>query len=362
MRAAVYRGMRDVVVQDLPTPVAARGEILIRVAAAGICGSDAAEYSLGPQLTTVTPDGKVAPVILGHEFAGTVEAIGDKVTGFALGDRVVCGAGVSCGVCHQCKLGRTNLCQDYYTVGLHRDGGLAQYVAVPANIVFNATPSGLPLDTLALAQPMAVAVHAISRSRLSASQAAVIVGIGGIGAFLTVAAVATGARVLVVDLDPARLELASSLGASATLLAGESTISERLTELGMHADVFFEVSGSARGLESVLEAAQPGAVIVPVGIQKGVPPEPLGRWTLREYTIVGTVALTMAADLPEAVRLLSIRNDWTDFTREVISLEDLVPAGLEPLASGHSKQIKTLVDPWTTSSRNPNHTPLRSDA
>jgi len=356
MKAAVYRGMRDLQVQEWPTPVPGSGEVLIRIAAAGICGSDAAEFSLGPQLVAQDADGHVDPVVLGHEFAGTIEAVGADVTGFAVGARVVCGAGISCGECTMCLRGRTNLCRSYHTVGLHKDGGLAGFVVVPASIVYDATASRLPLDTLALTQPMAIAVHAVRRSGLAAGRDAVIVGVGGIGAFLTFAAVATGARVLVVDLDPARLELAKTLGAFATMRAGDGTIAERLAELGMEAEVFFEVSGSAAGLESVLAAARPGAVIVPVGIQKRPQPEPLGGWTLREYTIVGTVALVFATDLPEAVRLLGLRRDWTDFTREVIPLEALVVDGLEPLVAGQSRQIKTLIDPWIDEPRPPNHT------
>ena len=356
MKAAVYRGMRDVQVQEWPTPTPAPGEVLIRIAAAGICGSDAAEFSLGPQLVPQHENGDVDPIVLGHEFAGTIEAIGEGVTGFEIGARVVCGAGISCGECLMCRRGRTNLCRSYHTVGLHRDGGLAGYVVVPASIVYDATPSGLPLDTLALAQPMAVAVHAVRRSGLTAGIDAVVVGVGGIGAFLTYAAAATGARVLVVDLDPERLELATKLGAYATLKAGEATIAERLAELGMEAEVFFEVSGSVPGLESVLAAARPGATIVPVGIQKRPQTEPLGTWTLREYTIVGTVALVFTAGLPEAVRLLGQRPDWTDFTREIIPLEALVVDGLEPLVVGQSRQIKTLVDPWIDAPRHPVHT------
>lgn len=356
MKAAVYRGMRDIQIEDRDTPTPGPGEVLIRIGAAGICGSDAAEYSLGPQLVPQHESGDVDPIVLGHEFSGTVEAVGEGVTTLTVGALVVCGAGISCGTCLMCRRGRTNLCREYHTVGLHRDGGLAGYVTVPASIVLDVTDSGLPLDTLALAQPMAVAVHAVRRSGLTAGQDAVVVGVGGIGAFLTYAAAATGARVLVVDLDPSRLELATTLGAFATLQAGQATLPERLAELGMEAEVFFEVSGSAPGLESVLGAANPGAVIVPVGIQKRPQAEVLGRWTLREYTIVGTVALVFATDLPEAVRLLGQRPDWTDFTREVIPLGALIDDGLEPLVAGQSRQIKTLIDPWIAEPRLPVHT------
>ncbi|HEX7834637.1 MAG TPA: zinc-binding dehydrogenase, partial [Pseudolysinimonas sp.] len=190
---------------------------------------------------------------------------------------------------------------------------------------------------------------------LRAGQEAVIVGIGGIGAFITVAAVATGARVLVVDLNQDRLDLASDLGAAETLLAGGTTLADRLAELGMDPDVFFEVSGSAPGLASVLSAAQPGATIVPLGIQKGDVPVPLGQWTLREYTIIGSVAHVLATDMPEAVRLLGTRPDWSDLAHEVLSLDQVVDGALIPLATGKPGQIKTLIDPWIDAPRKAVH-------
>src|SRR5690606_29613598 len=103
--------------------------------------------------------------------------------------------------------------------------------------------------------------------------------------------------------------------------APEATLRERLAELDMDADVFFEVSGSAPGLASVLDAAEPGSTIVPVGIQRGEPELPLGTWTLREYTIVGTVAHVVKTDLPEAVRLLGTREDWSDLASHVLPLD-----------------------------------------
>jgi threonine dehydrogenase-like Zn-dependent dehydrogenase len=315
----------------------------------GVCGSDATEFDRGPVLT-------VMPVTLGHEFVGTVEALGDGVTGIAVGNTVVCGAGISCGTCKPCRQGRTNLCRKYLTAGLQVDGGLAGYVVVPAGILLDVSDSGLALDTLGLAQPMSIAVHAVRRSGLRDGDEAVIVGAGGIGAFLTVAAVATGARVLVVDLNADRLELATRLGAAETLRAGESTLPERLAELDMDPDVFFEVSGSALGLASVLESARPGATIVPVGIQRGDVPVPLGSWTLNEYTIIGTVAHVFATDMPEAVRLLGSRSDWQALAHEVLPLDRVVEDALRPLVTGKPSQIKTLIDPWIAEARPASHT------
>ncbi|CAN5131516.1 zinc-dependent alcohol dehydrogenase family protein [soil metagenome] len=348
MRAAVLHEVGDLRVDELPIPQPGAGEVLIRVAVCGVCGSDATEF--GRNLVLAVP-----PVALGHEFAGVVEAVGPGVTSVTVGATVVCGAGISCGECKPCREGRTNLCRKYTTLGFHANGGLAGYVTAPAGIVLDVTDSGLPLDTLGLTQPMAIAVHAVRRSGLRAGQDAVIVGVGGIGAFITFAAAATGARVLVVDLNDDRLQLATRLGAFATLQAGTTPLVDRLSELDMDVDVFFEVSGSGPGLASVLEAARPGATIVPVGIQRGEPALPLGKWTLNEYTIVGTVAHVYKDDFPEAVRLLGTRDDWSDIAAEVIPLELVAEEALRPLLEGRATQIKTLVDPWATQSRPAEH-------
>lgn len=344
MLAAVLHASGDLRIEEREVPVPAPGHVLVRVAVCGVCGSDATEFARGPVLTRL-------PVTLGHEFAGVVEAPGEGVAGFAPGSVVVCGAGISCGTCRLCREGRTNLCREYRTAGLQVDGGLAGYVSVPAATLLDVSDSGLPLDTLGLAQPMAIAVHAVRRSALRAGQDAVIVGVGGIGAFITFAAASTGARVLVVDLDPARLQLAQRLGASATLVAGGQTLADRIDELGFDPDVFFEVSGSAPGLSAVLEAARPGATIVPVGIQSGLTSVPLGRWTLDEFTIVGTVAHVVSTDLPEAVRLLGAREDWTDVAHKVLPIRAVVESALRPLIDGTPDQVKTLIDPWAVDAR-----------
>lgn len=348
MRAAVLHDVHDLRIEDVPVPEPGPGEVRIRVSVCGVCGSDATEFGRG--LVLAQP-----PVVLGHEFAGVVDARGDGVTEPPIGARVVCGAGISCGACGPCRDGRTNLCRSYSTLGFHHDGGLAGYVIAPAAIVFDASSTGLSLDTLGLAQPMAIAVHAVRRSGLRSGQDAVVVGVGGIGAFITHAAAATGARVLAVDLNQGRLDLARALGAAETLLGGSAPLADALAERSMEPAVFFEVSGSAPGLASVLEAALPGAVIVPVGIQRGEPALPLGSWTLREYTIVGTVAHVYRDDIPEAVRLLAARGDWSDVAGTVLPLSALVDDALQPLLTGGPSQIKSLIDPWADDARSAQH-------
>jgi (R,R)-butanediol dehydrogenase / meso-butanediol dehydrogenase / diacetyl reductase len=344
MRAAVYRAPGALAVERREVPEPGPGEVRVRVAVCGVCGTDASEVFHGPVQSR-------PPVVLGHEYVGTVDALGDGVTDLAVGATVVCGAGVSCGECKPCLAGRTNLCRSYRTSGLQFDGGLAEFVTVPASVLLDVTDTGLPVDTLALAQPLAIAVHAVRRSGLRAGQDAVLVGAGGIGAFMTIAAAATGARLLVVDLDPDRLDLAQRLGAQHVARAGEVALSERIAQLGMDVDVFFEVSGSRAGLGSVLEAARPGATIVPVGIQHGAVEVELSSWTIREFTVIGTNAHVFATDIPDAVRLLAARDDWGLLAPEVLPLDEVVEGALRPLSEGRSTRIKTLIDPRASEPR-----------
>ena len=152
-----------------------------------------------------------------------------------------------------------------------------------------------------------------------------------------------------------RLRLARELGAADGLLAGEP-LHEQLERMGIEPDVLFEVSGTPRGLASVLAAATPGAVIVPVGVQKAEVAVPLGSWTLREYTVVGSVAHVFATDVPEAVRLLGTRPDWSDLASRVLPLDGIVDDALVPAARGGARQIKTLIDPWADAPRPAVHT------
>lgn len=315
----------------------------MRVAVCGVCGTDAVEWDRG---LLSRP-----PVVLGHEFTGIVEELGPGVREPVVGATVVCGAGISCGACRQCRRGRTNLCRTYRTSGLQVDGGLGGYVVVPAGALLDVSGSGLTNDTLALAQPMAIAVHVVRRSGLRAGDEAVIVGIGGIGAFITVAAAATGARVTAVARDPERLAFARRLGADDGIMAGAGSLGDALRERGLEPDVLFEVTGSADAFAEILDAAPRGAVIVPVGVQKAPVEVALADIALREYAIVGSVAHVVADDLPEAVRLLGTRADWSDVAGQVIPLDLLVDQGLRPLRDGGASQIKTLVDPWIDRTR-----------
>ncbi len=357
MRAAVFHGQNDIRVEDVAAPTAGRGEVLVKVGAVGICGTDAHEYAHGPAMFPIhqvhAVSGHFGPMIPGHELAGAIVALGEGVDGLAEGTVIVSGAGISCGTCHWCRRNRTNLCEHYSTVGLQRDGGLAQFVVVPAATCVDVSPYGLNMDEAALGQPMSIAVHAMRRGRLEPDDVAVIIGAGGIGAFLVYAASELGATVVVSDLDEERLAIARSLGAGHVVRPGRGVaLAELLATEGLIPSVVYEVSGSRPGLTEALAIAPRGCRVVLVGLQ-GQPTElNLRDISIREIELLGTNAHVVGVDLPEALRLLAARKaGWHDIAPLALSLDDLVDQGLIPLAESRSTRIKTLIDPWAGSSR-----------
>jgi (R,R)-butanediol dehydrogenase/meso-butanediol dehydrogenase/diacetyl reductase len=357
MKAAVFHDRGDVRIEQVADPAPGPDDLVVRIHASGICGTDAHEFAHGPMMLPIHEPhpvtGHAGPIIPGHELAGTVVATGGAVEGFAEGDLVVSGAGVWCGRCVQCQRGRTNLCVTYTTVGLQHDGGLAQYCRVPAATCRAVAPYGLANDTAALAQPMAIATHAIRRSRLTSSDHAVIIGAGGIGAFLTFAAVNQGAQVTVLDLDERRLDLATRLGAHNVVAPQPDVpIRQRLGVKRGFPTVVYEVTGRSAGLTTACALVPHGSRLVVVGMQAAPAELDLRDLALREIELIGTNAHVCDVDLPAALSLLAARDTpWSDVAPVALALEELVTEGLEPLASGRSERVKTLVDPWTAATR-----------
>ncbi len=348
MSAAVFYGSGDVRVEQRPIPVPGSGEVLLRVSFAGVCGSDANEYANGPLLTHIadTPHevtGHTGPLVLGHEVSGYVVDRGPDVD-LPLGTLVVSGAGMSCGQCPRCQRGQLNLCRAYATLGLHRNGGLAEYCTVPASICLDVGPYGLEPYVAGLAQPMSIAVHAFRRGEVGAGASILVFGVGGIGAFLLYAACQSGANVTAVDPDPERLQLASRLGASTCLTPDAAT---QLSNDDSIWDGIYEASGNRAALDNALRLATPGGRLVLVGLQKPDVTLTARRLTLDEMTILGGVAHVVDTDLPEALRLLASRAEgWADVAPIAFPLADVVDAGLAPHTAG--LRVKTLIAPGLT--------------
>lgn len=359
MRAAVYRGRREITFDDVPVPEARPGDLLIRVGSAGVCGTDTGEWAHGPhQHPTEQPhpaSGHFGPIIPGHEFAGTVVAVGEGVDESWIGQRVASCGSVACGECGPCRRGESNLCPTYVGVGLHRDGALAGYVSTPAVSSVSIEGTGLTIDEGALCQPMAIAVHCARRGGEVDGQTVVVLGVGGIGVFLTYALAEAGANVIAVDLNAERLELAREYGAARVVqVAGDATDLERIQDAVGDDElrVIYEVTGVSAGLRTVLELAPKGCRIVLVGMQKQPAEVDLRRVTLMEQSLIGTNALAFETDFPRAVELVARRaGGWASIAPEVLPLDQLVEGALLPMSEGRPPAIKTLIDPWSTERR-----------
>jgi (R,R)-butanediol dehydrogenase / meso-butanediol dehydrogenase / diacetyl reductase len=340
MKAAVYHGPGDIRIESVADPDEPHdGEVIIEVTRGAICGTDSSEWAHGPLLAR-------PPVVLGHEFVGRVVAVGGGADGLSIGDRVVSGAGISCGVCEWCRAGRTNLCAEYRTLGLHVDGGLAEYVRSPG-FVCRRVPDQVSDDAAALAQPLAVALHAVRRSGLEPGQACAVIGVGGIGAFIVAAAVARGASPLIaLDVDDMRLETARRLGAPVSVNVRERSLSEAILEHtgGAGAHVVIEASGAPGSPAAALAAARRGGRVLIVGLQSEPREIDLFSFTVREVDLVTTLAHVCDVDLPEALTLLASTGLADTVIDRVIPLTDLVEDGIRPLADG-SARGKIVVAP-----------------
>ena len=341
MKAAVFHGPHDVRIENVADPVGPEPhEVVLEVTRAAICGTDSSEWDHGPVLCR-------PGVVLGHEFVGRVVALGTGVTAFGLGDRVVSGSGISCGHCAWCLGGRTNLCAEYRTLGLQVDGGLAEYVTSPAAIC-HAVPGSCGDDAAAMTQPLAVALHALSRVSLGEGDAVAVIGAGGIGSFILAGAArrASAGRVVSIDIDDERLATARALGAGETANATGADLAELLLELtgGVGFDVVIEASGAPHAPAAAITGARRGGRVLLVGLHGEPRSIDLTRMILREVDIFTTVAHVCDSDIPAALELLAGSDVAAVTAGPTIPLDALVEDGLRPLAERRATG-KILVTP-----------------
>ena len=260
-------GPRDLRVEKLSEPkTPGPGEVLVRVDAAGICGSDLHTYLDAKIGDTVLR----APLILGHEFAGTVEAVGESVASLSVGDRVAVDPAKPCGSCELCRRGHPNLCTNLHFCGLYPDHGcFCERMVVPASSCFQ-LPEGFDAETGALLEPLGVALHALDLSKAKSGDSAAIVGAGPIGLLILQVARAAGLNpVFVVEQLPWRLTLIEKFGGiaidSARLNAREKIL---ISTLGRGVDVVFEAAWADQSVQLSAEIARYGGKVVLVGIPR----------------------------------------------------------------------------------------------
>ncbi len=270
MKAFVKVGAQpgEVVVRDAPVARPGAGEVLLRVASCGVCGSDVHAYRSDAGFEWVRP-----PITLGHEFSGTVEEVGPDVTQVSPGERVVPIAIQGCGECDFCRAGSTQLCPYRVAVGLSRDGGMAEYAIMPEHQLVS-VPEGLDLTVASVTEPLSVALHAVDvRAHVESGQTVVVSGPGPIGVFCAMLAQTRGAEVLLTGVGQdsgSRLPAAECAGLRTANLSDRSLEEHLRDRFGERApDVWIESSGSVRALSSALESVRPGGAIIVVGLYAG---------------------------------------------------------------------------------------------
>jgi len=322
VKALVLTAPSQLEFTDFPDPIPADDEVLLRIQACGICGSDIHGW-----------DGSTGrrrpPLIMGHEAAGEIVAIGSHVERWRPGDRVTFDSTISCGACPYCARGEVNLCDHRRVVGVapaeyRQHGAFAEFLAVPARILY-ALPAGLTYQQAAMVEPVSIAIHAVQRVRLAPNATAVVVGAGMIGLFVIQALRWAGAtRIIAVDLADNRLALARELGATDTLRSDRCDVPAEVARLagGNGADVALEVVGVSATLNLAIASVRRGGSVVLVGNLASKTDFPLQSVVTRELTLHGTCA--SAGEYPLCLDLIA---------RGVIRVEPMISA-VAPLTDG----------------------------
>jgi L-iditol 2-dehydrogenase len=343
LKALLYTEPYHVEYTDVPDPMVGPDDLLIRVKACAICGSDVHGF-------TGKTGRRLPPLIMGHEAAGVVEGVGTNAGGFHVGDRVSFDSTVYCSRCANCGQGQINRCQHRQVLGVsvpeyRRHGAMAEYVAVPWWIAFK-IPQDLGFAQASLLEPVSIAVHAASRSAVRQGDTVLVVGAGTIGLLTIQAARLKGAGTIVVcDVNPFRLRLATSLGADATFNAagadGLAAVLDRTHQRG--ADVSFEAVGLTETFQMAASGLRMGGQLVAVGnIRKDIDMN-LQQLVTRELTFVGSCAsageIRSCAELiadgriqvaPLVSEVLPLSQGGPAFERLLAAKEDLIKIVLEP--------------------------------
>jgi L-idonate 5-dehydrogenase len=304
MRALVIHGVHDLRLEEVADVAPGPGEVAVDIAVGGICGSDLHYFN----------DGRVGdfalrePMILGHEVAGIVAAVGDGVTALPLGLRVAVHPARPCGTCGPCTAGRANLCPNTRFLGSaarfpHVQGGFCDRLVVSAGQIVP-VPDHVPLERAVLAEPLAVALHAIRRAGSVAGRDVLVTGAGPIGVLVALWAAHEGAaRIVVTDLLDEPLAIARAVGATDPINIG--TDGAVVPEV----DVAIEASGSPAGLAACIRAVRPGGRIVTVGLPPGTVPIPANLVVAREIEVIGSFRFT--TEYAESVAALAGTLDVT---------------------------------------------------
>jgi L-iditol 2-dehydrogenase len=343
MKALVLSKYNHLEIQEWPQPEIGPDEVLLRVAACGICGSDI--HGMDGSTGRRQP-----PIIMGHEASGTVAEVGGNVRTWKQGDRVTFDSTVYCGTCWFCRRGDINLCDNRRVLGVscddyRRHGAFAEYVAVPQHILV-ALPDNVTFAQAAMIEPLSIAFHAVRITRIVLGDTAVVVGAGMIGLLVIQALRASGCgKIIAVDVDPQRLELARKFGADEGLLSDTADIAAEVRDRtqGRGADVAVEAVGISAAVQTAVSCVRKGGQVTLVGNLTPKIDFALQVAVTRELTIRGSCA--SSGEYPASLDMMA---------RGVVNVDSLIsavaplgegPAWFQRLRNGGNGLLKVILQP-----------------
>jgi L-iditol 2-dehydrogenase len=288
---------------EIPMPRPGPDEVLVRVEACGICGSDVHGYDGGSGR-------RVPPIVMGHEASGTIAALGANVSSQREGDRVTFDSTIYCGECQYCRTGEMNLCESRQVLGVSlpewsRPGAFAEYVVVPTRVLYP-LPDAVGFADAAMVEPLAVAVHAVELTNVKPVDTALVVGAGMIGLLVLQALRESGcSQTIVVDVDDTRLKLAKDLGATHTINAKTSDVVAAVLKLtgGVGADVALEAVGSTPTIKTAIESVRKGGTVTLIGNVTATAEIPLQIVVSRQIRLQGSAG--SSGEYPRCIELLA---------------------------------------------------------
>jgi L-iditol 2-dehydrogenase len=348
MKALLLSAYNHLEVKNLAKPVPEADEILIQVAACGICGSDVHGYD-------GSTGRRIPPIVMGHEAAGVVAAIGCEVVDFKPGDRVTFDSTVYCGQCEPCRKGDVNLCMDRQVIGVsceefRRAGAFAEFLTVPARIAYR-LPDGFPFAEAAMLEAVAVALHAVAISDMKGGETILVIGAGMIGLLVLQAARVAGcSRIFIADVDSTRLSLATKLGADVTVWASGAALVEQilLQTNGKGVDLVLEAVGREETIVAGIDCTRKGGKVTLIGNLSPQVMLPLQKVVSRQIRLQGSCA--SAGEYPQAIELIENGKIRVDSLIAAVAPLSEGPSWFERLHAGEPNLMKIVLDPRRDSS------------
>jgi threonine dehydrogenase-like Zn-dependent dehydrogenase len=336
LKAAVYEGAEDIQVKDIPEPEMGPTDVLVKPKYVGICGTDLSAWKYGMY---------EGGLIMGHEFTGEVVDVGERVSKWKRGDRVVPNPLIPCGRCTFCTKNRHSICEDMQMVGISMNGGLAELAALPEVVLYH-LPDSIDYKTGAFVEPLSIVVRGFKRTAFKSGETVLILGTGPIGLLSLQYAKFKGASAIYAsEIKQGRLEMASEAGIESVINAKNESVSLRIEALtvGMGVDLVVECTGAPGPTADAFQLVKRGGTILIIGISEEPVEADFMTGVLNELNV--QFSYLGYAEFQEAIDLLGNRTiDPTPYITKVIPLDDIVQEGFEALTQPESNEVKVLVE------------------